>query len=215
MAGIFVKIYNTSDSVLLGYLASDAAVGFFAVPAKVVYALQQVIPAAFAAVIFPAFSYYYACDKKLLVKTFDKAFAYLTIISLPITAGLIILIPQIVTQIWPTYAAVIPTFLVMTLAIPFIFLSAVLSGIRFGGIPLLMTILLGAYFVRANYARIVGWTSPITALIGATSPLLAGFIYDTAGSYLPALVVVVAFLGVGVICALLAGPHKPVVDISQ
>ena len=43
LAGIFVKIYNTSDSVLLGYLDSDAAVGFFAVPAKVVYALQQII----------------------------------------------------------------------------------------------------------------------------------------------------------------------------
>src|SRR3989338_4653982 len=66
LAGIFVKIYNTSDSILLSYLDSDAAVGFFAVPAKVVYALQQVIPAAFAAAIFPAFSYYYATSKKLL-----------------------------------------------------------------------------------------------------------------------------------------------------
>ena len=29
LAGIFVKIYNTSDSILLSYLDSDAAVGFF------------------------------------------------------------------------------------------------------------------------------------------------------------------------------------------
>ncbi|MDX9893005.1 MAG: flippase [Patescibacteria group bacterium] len=123
LAGIFVKIYNTSDSVLLGYLASDTAVGFFAVPAKVVYALQQIIPAAFAAVIFPAFSYYYINSKELLEKTFIKAFSYLTIISIPLAAGLVILIPEIMKTIWPEYLAVIPTFYVMSLALPFIFLA--------------------------------------------------------------------------------------------
>ncbi|MFA5021948.1 MAG: flippase [Patescibacteria group bacterium] len=123
LAGIFVKIYNTSDSVLLSYLGSDTAVGFFAVPAKVVYAFQQVIPAAFSAAIFPAFAYYYATSKEQLEKTFERAFAYLTIISFPLTVGLIVLIPQIITVIWPKYYSVIPCFYIMTLAIPFIFLA--------------------------------------------------------------------------------------------
>ena len=123
LAGIFVKIYNASDSVLLSYLASDEAVGFFAVPAKVVYAFQQVIPAAFAAVIFPAFSYYHLKDKTQLAKTFNKAFNYLTIVSLPIAFGLIITLPQIINLFWPSYQLVIPTFFVMGLAIPFIFLA--------------------------------------------------------------------------------------------
>jgi O-antigen/teichoic acid export membrane protein len=123
LAGIFIKIYNTSDSVLLGYLDSDIAVGFFAVPAKVVYALQQVIPAAFAAVIFPAFSFYYANSKTLLKLTFEKAFNYLTIISLPICGGILVLIPEIIDRVWPKYTPVIPTFYAMTLAIPFIFLA--------------------------------------------------------------------------------------------
>ena len=82
----------------MGYLASDEAVGYFAVPAKVVYALQQIIPAAFAAVIFPAFSYYHLKDKTQLAKTFNKAFNYLTIVSLPIAFGLIITLPQIINQ---------------------------------------------------------------------------------------------------------------------
>ena len=123
LAGIFIKIYNTSDSVLLSYLDSDEAVGFFAIPAKVVYSLQQIIPAAFAAVIFPAFSYYYLTSKQLLQKTFEKAFFYLTIISLPISAGIIVLVPKIIYTVWPTYTAVIPTFYIMSLAIPFIFLA--------------------------------------------------------------------------------------------
>ena len=123
IAGIFIKIYNTSDSVLLSYLDSDEAVGFFAIPAKVVYALQQIIPAAFAAVIFPAFSYYYKNSKTQLQKTFTKAFNYLTIISLPLAAGLIATIPEVMKTVWPEYLAVIPTFYAMALAIPFIFLA--------------------------------------------------------------------------------------------
>ncbi len=123
LAGIFVKIYNTSDSVLLGYLDSDEAVGFFAVPAKIVYALQQIIPAGFAAVIFPAFSFYYANSKEMLSNTFNKAFKYLTIISLPISAGIISLAPKIVYLVWPNYIEIVPTLIVMSAAIPFIFLA--------------------------------------------------------------------------------------------
>jgi len=123
LAGIFVKIYNTSDSVLLSYLDSDAAVGYFAVPAKVVYAFQQIIPAAFAAVIFPTFSYYYAHSQTLLKQTFERAFVYLTIVSWPIAIGLITVLPQAVAMIWPDYLAVVPCFYVMISALPFIFLA--------------------------------------------------------------------------------------------
>ena len=123
LAGVFVKIYNTVDSILLSYLVGDAAVGLFAIPAKVVYAFQQVIPAAFSAVIFPAFSTYYKRSPNLLHETFLKAFRYLTIISLPLAAGLVTLVGPIINTLWPRYAAVIPTFIVMSLAIPFIFLA--------------------------------------------------------------------------------------------
>ncbi|MFA6410618.1 MAG: flippase [Candidatus Buchananbacteria bacterium] len=123
LAGIFVKIYNTSDSVLLSYLDSDTAVGLFAVPAKVVYAFQQVIPAAFAAAIFPAFSYYHTVSQEQLNKTFERAFAYLAIIGIPLTTGLIVLIPEVITLVWPKYQSVIPCFYIMSLAIPFIFLA--------------------------------------------------------------------------------------------
>ncbi|OGY44358.1 MAG: hypothetical protein A2731_00115 [Candidatus Buchananbacteria bacterium RIFCSPHIGHO2_01_FULL_39_8] len=123
LAGIFVKIYNTSDSVLLSYLADDEAVGFFAIPAKVVYAFQQVIPAAFAAVIFPAFSYYHCNSKELLGQTFIKAFRYLVIISLPLSLALVTLSAPIINLLWPEYQTIIPTFMIMSLAIPFIFLA--------------------------------------------------------------------------------------------
>lgn len=123
LAGVFVKIYNTADSVILSYLAGDEAVGFFAVPAKVVFAFQQIIPAAFAAVIYPAFSYYYAQSKDKLERLFTKSFNYLTIISIPLAGGLAALAPEIIQTVWPGYVRVIPTFFIMILAIPFMFLA--------------------------------------------------------------------------------------------
>ncbi|MBN1779464.1 MAG: flippase [Candidatus Buchananbacteria bacterium] len=123
LAGIFVKIYNVSDSVLLSFLASDQAVGLYSVPYKVILAFQQIIPVAFAAVIFPAFSYYYVHSKEKLEESFTKAYRYLLIISIPLSAGLVFLAEPIIVTIWPNYQPVINTFTIMSLALPFIFLA--------------------------------------------------------------------------------------------
>ncbi len=123
LAVIFTQIYNTSDSILLSYLSSDAAVGLYAVSAKTVYSLQQIIPAAFAAALFPVFSSCYKTDAAKLSLTFQRALNYLIIIGLPLTAGLIILLPKIVAAFWPGYLAIIPTFKIMALSIPFLFLA--------------------------------------------------------------------------------------------
>ena len=107
------------------------------------------------------------------------------------------------------------TILMNVRALPLIYLHTVLSGISYGGLLVLMPVLLGAYFGRAYYAQIIGWTVPITTIFSAISPLLAGFIYDTTGSYMPAFVVAVTLLGVGLVCALLARPPKPPVTMTQ
>ena len=96
--------------------------------------------------------------------------------------------------------------LIYAKSLPFIYLYATLGGISYGGLIVLMPAMFGAYFGRANYARIMGWTSPIVTLIFAAGPILGGFIYDTTGSYIPGFWGAVAFLGVGLVCALLARP---------
>jgi MFS family permease len=97
--------------------------------------------------------------------------------------------------------------------LPFIYLYATLSGISYGGLIVLMPTMFGAYFGRADYARIMGWTFPIVTLIFAAGPILAGYIYDTTGSYIPGFWGAVAFLGVGLVCALLARPPKPPITV--
>ena len=91
---------------------------------------------------------------------------------------------------------------------PFIYLYATMSGIGYGGILVLVPVLLGAYFGRTHYARIFGWTMPFMTVFGAASPLVAGFIFDTTGSYRLAFWLALAFLGAGLVCALLAQPPK-------
>jgi MFS family permease len=95
----------------------------------------------------------------------------------------------------------------------FIYLYSILTGIGFGGMIVLMPNLIGAYFGRTHYARIIGWTAPIVTLISAGSPTLAGFIYDTTGSYILPFSIAAAFVVVGVILAtLLRPPRYPLSD---
>lgn len=120
---IFIKIYNTSDSILLGMLASEIDVGYFSIPAKIINAFQQIIPATFAASIFPVLSSYFTKSEKNLNKIFETSIYYLITLSIPLTTAFLILSDKIVTTFWPTYMMIIPTFNLMILAIPFIFLA--------------------------------------------------------------------------------------------
>ncbi|PIS05038.1 MAG: hypothetical protein COT81_03205 [Candidatus Buchananbacteria bacterium CG10_big_fil_rev_8_21_14_0_10_42_9] len=129
LTGIFVKIYNTSDSILLSFLATDASVGFFAIPAKVISAIQAVIAGSFAAVIYPAFSHAFVKSKQTLTHMLRDSIRYLMILSFPIGFGLAILAPEIISQIWPEYTLGIATFTIMSLAIPFIFLAFVTGSL--------------------------------------------------------------------------------------
>lgn len=121
--GIFIKIYNTADSVLLGFLSSDKAVGLYSIPAKTITAAAQIIPFAFSAALFPLFSRHYLESRERLKKTFHISISYLLIISLPLSAGLFVFIPLIIEKIWPSYLEITVTFKIMSLAIPFIFMS--------------------------------------------------------------------------------------------
>jgi cyanate permease len=58
--------------------------------------------------------------------------------------------------------------------------------------------LLGAYFGRLNYPKIVGWMAPAVTLLSSVSPILAGMLFDTTGTYfLPfAITAVLLFLSV-------------------
>lgn len=123
LAGIFVKIYNASDSVILGYVKDNAAVGLYSVPAKVVTAFQALIPGAFQATIYPSMSNYFVSSKEKLAALFERSFKYLMLISIPLAFGLYGISTEVIGSIWPKYILAIPTFKIMALALPFVFLA--------------------------------------------------------------------------------------------
>ncbi len=90
----------------------------------------------------------------------------------------------------------------------FIYLYSVLTGIGFGGMIVLMPNLLGAYFGRADYSRIVGWTTPIVTLACAASPVIAGLLYDVTGRYFLSFSLAAVLIFASVVTILLSSPPQ-------
>lgn len=98
-------------------------------------------------------------------------------------------------------------FLIYARSIHFIYLYSALTGIGFGGMIVLMPNILGAYFGRTHYARIVGWTTPVVTMTSAASPNLAGALYDATGTYSLSFSISFSLLVAGIVIALRLRPH--------
>lgn len=76
-----------------------------------------------------------------------------------------------------------------------IYAYAVLFGISFGGLTVAAPTLIGAYFGRARFVKILSIVFPLGIAVEALGPIMAGAIYDVTGTY------VVAFAAVVIPCA--------------
>ena len=94
----------------------------------------------------------------------------------------------------------------------FVYLYSILTGIGFGGMIVLLPNVMGAYFGRTHFSRIVGWTTPVVTLASAISPTLAGYFYDVTGGYFLPFAIAAALLFGCVILAFLARP--PVLPVA-
>jgi O-antigen/teichoic acid export membrane protein len=129
LAGAFTRVFASIDSVLLGQMVSKAAVGFYAVPNKVVFS-AQFIPAAFSAAIYPAMSHYYLRDKEKMVAIFRQALLFLFLIAMPMTVGLYVLTPVVVRELYTgAYDPSIPAMRILVWGIIFGFLEFPLGAL--------------------------------------------------------------------------------------
>ncbi|MBU2236004.1 flippase [Patescibacteria group bacterium] len=123
IAGIFFKLNNEIDKVLLGILAGDKYVGWYSIASKFNMSLTF-IPGAFATSFFPAMSRYYLTSKSELAHTFEKAMIYLMAVSLPIAAGSFVLADRIILKIYgPAFEASILAFQIIISGLVFVFLN--------------------------------------------------------------------------------------------
>ncbi len=71
-----------------------------------------------------------------------------------------------------------------------IYVYAVLFGISFGGLTVAAPTLIGAYFGRTKFVRILGIVYPLGIAVEAVGPLMAGAIHDLTNTYVAAFAVI-------------------------
>lgn len=89
-----------------------------------------------------------------------------------------------------------------------VYAYVILFGLSYGGTFIPQPALLANYFGAKHFATILGLQSPITTVIGALSPIVAGLIKDATGSYAIAWLMAIAACLIAVVCAYLARPPR-------
>jgi len=116
---VFQRLYTYLDAVFLSVLAGDEQVGLYQVAFKIIFALQF-LPLAFTASLYPALSAYWQTNRSQLGISLERALNYLTIISLPIIVGVLVLADKIVLLFkegygdaaWPLRISIISLFFI-------------------------------------------------------------------------------------------------------
>ena len=88
-----------------------------------------------------------------------------------------------------------------------VLIFATVFGIAFGTRGTLMTVIRAEVFGRKNFSRLAGWMDPVSSVSVLISPIFAGLIYDSAGSYQTAFLVLAVVNASGAL--LLLGVHLP------
>ena len=88
-----------------------------------------------------------------------------------------------------------------------VLIFATIFGIAFGTRGTLMTVLRAEVFGRENFSRLAGLMDPLSSVTVLISPIFAGFVFDTAGSYQTAFIVLAVVNASGAM--LLAGVKLP------
>lgn len=84
---------------------------------------------------------------------------------------------------------------------------ATIFGVAFGARGTLMTVLRAEVFGRQNFSRLAGLMDPLSSISVLISPIFAGLVYDSGGSYHGAFLVLAAVNAMG--APLLLGIHLP------
>lgn len=86
LAGLFVKVYSYTDSLLLRQFQGNEGVGQYAVAYKITYALQF-LPLVFVAALYPAMSADFAAGRKEALRAnFKEALRLMLVVSIPLSA---------------------------------------------------------------------------------------------------------------------------------
>jgi len=123
LAGIISRFYSYTDTLIMSKILTDAELGYWSVPYKIIFAFQF-IPAALTISIFPVLSRSFVENKDRVEQIFRKGWSYLTIISIPMAIGLFVLAKPVILKLYTVeYLPAIPVLQVLSITLVFIFLG--------------------------------------------------------------------------------------------
>jgi len=100
-----------------------------------------------------------------------------------------------------------------TTAMIYVFL--ILYGIGTGVVAPLDIIVRARYFGRKAYGSIAGSSSLFTAPFGVVAPIFTGWVYDTTGSYITALIIFASLFVLTAVLLLFVRSPKPPTDVTD
>lgn len=127
ITSIFALISFKMNTILLNMLTSHAVVGEYTAAFNLMQALIF-IPTVFSTAIMPIFAKFYVDDEEKLEYSYQKSLKYLTMLSMPISMGTLVLSSKIILFMYgPEYVNTIPILELIIWALPAIFLSYILG----------------------------------------------------------------------------------------
>lgn len=120
---------------------------------------------------------------------------------------------------WVVPLCLVPSGLSLLLLVvahsqPMLYLYAALHGLTMGGYPTLMNVAWATFFGRRHTGAIRGAVTPVGNVIGAVSPVLAGWMWDRLGSYAwPFTIFAVAWVLAGALMLLARPPSVPAATV--
>jgi len=124
---VLAMIYFRVDTVMLGYLANDYAVGIYSTPYKILDVILT-IPVIFMSSVFPIMTQAIVQGREHLQRIFAKAFDYSVMAAAPIVTGAFLLSGPIINILSGSgYAASIPVLKILIWVTALSFLGAVFN----------------------------------------------------------------------------------------
>ncbi|GEM_PF-437208 len=122
-SAIFSRIYTFADVAILTRLAGEHSVGLYSAGNKLMLALN-ILPAALSASLYPALSSYGVSHEERIAPTMSKAVTFLSLIALPLSVGIGITAPAIVSLFYGLeYEPTIRILRILSVGLFFAFLS--------------------------------------------------------------------------------------------
>lgn len=122
LLGVLGLLYFKIDTLLLSYMKGSYDTGIYGAAYKFLEAIVFV-PSAVATAMFPILAKLHNIDSNEgIKKLYFKSLKILGILSIPVVLGYFLILPIIIRNFLPQYILAVPSVLILSLSIPFMFI---------------------------------------------------------------------------------------------